>query len=71
MHVNKTKFEKNGSQEYHHMTYIGKTEHANQRGLLSLANSNPHEVLSLVLARDYRPVRALNWTLCLLNIYEI
>ena len=27
MHVNKTKFERNGSQEYHHMTYIGKTEH--------------------------------------------
>ena len=47
MHVNKTKFEKNGSQEYHHMTYIGKTEHAN------LANSNPHEVLVLVCGRDY------------------
>ena len=29
MHVNKTKFERNVSQEYHHMTYIGKTEHAN------------------------------------------
>ena len=29
MHVNKTKFERNGSQEYHHMTYIEKTEHAN------------------------------------------
>ena len=28
MHVNKTKFERNGSQEYHHMTYIGKTEQA-------------------------------------------
>ena len=27
MHVNRTKFKRNGSQEYHHMTYIGKTEH--------------------------------------------
>ena len=27
MHVNKTKFERNSSLEYYHMTCIGKTEH--------------------------------------------
>ena len=27
MHVNKTKFERNGSLEYHYMTRIGETKH--------------------------------------------
>ena len=28
MHVNRTKFERNSSVEYYHMTFIGKTKHA-------------------------------------------
>ena len=34
MHMNKTKFERNSSLEYYHMTCIGKTKHTSQRGLL-------------------------------------
>ena len=34
MHVNKTKFERNSSLEYYHMTCIGKTKHTSLRGPL-------------------------------------
>ena len=34
MHVNTTKFERNSSLEYHHMTDTGKTKHTSLRGLL-------------------------------------
>ena len=33
MHVNKTKFERNSSPEYYHMTCIGQTKHTSLRGL--------------------------------------
>ena len=39
MHVNKTKFERNRSLEYYHMTCIGKTKHARQRDLLNSARA--------------------------------
>ena len=35
MHVNKTKFERNVSIEYYHVTSIGETKRTSQRGLLS------------------------------------
>ena len=34
MRLNKTKFERNSSLEYYHMTCIGKTKHTGLRGLL-------------------------------------
>ena len=34
MHVNETKFERNSSLEYYHMTCIAKTKHTSERGLL-------------------------------------
>ena len=34
MQVNKTKIERNSSQEYYHMTCIGKTKHTSLRGPL-------------------------------------
>ena len=36
MHVDKTKFERNNSLEYYHMTYIGKTKHTSYRGVLKV-----------------------------------
>ena len=33
MHVNKTKFERNSSLEYYHMTCVGKTKHKQKRSI--------------------------------------
>ena len=38
MQVNKTKFERNCSLEYYHMTFIGKTKPTKYRGLFDINN---------------------------------
>ena len=59
MYVNKTKFERNSSQQYYHMPCIGKKNiHTSKRGVLVYADSNlDKNPFPLILSQYFEPPR--------------